>query len=219
MNDSTRPRFPYPYPEPIQARPVGTGLHAEWEASGLANKWQWRDTYEALFNGMGAATYLKRAERLAGYGFAPQDLEGACANPRSVVVMPDSEQCREEDAEAFAALAHEAALYYSTGYGSAREKELGYARRLISMGWLQPQVAALLGVSKQRVSKLLKQKRTTFGAFPGLRETTSREQDPQVRAALVKDKMGRSAAQVGHSGLIFRRRDGKPREDGAGDGL
>lgn len=168
MTATPRPRFPYPYPEPIQARPVGTDFHAEWEASDLADKWQWRDAYEVLFNGMGTATYLRRAERLAGYGFAPQDLREACANPRSVASMPDSEQRPDEGVEAFAALAHEAALYYSTGYGLARELELGYARRLISLGWLQPQVASLIGVSKQRVSKLLKQKRTTFAPFPGL---------------------------------------------------
>lgn len=165
MTDSPRPRFPWPFPEPLGTAPDAQPSPS-WRDSVISDKAEWQATFEDLFNGAGSATYLARAERLAGYGFEPQALREACENPRSVASFPDSEQRPEADVEAFAALAHEAALYYSTGYGMARDAELRFARRLISLGWLQPQVASLLGVSKQRVSKLLKQKRTVFGPLP-----------------------------------------------------
>lgn len=143
MTDSPRPRFPWPQPEPV--RLSADGPSAQWEDSALPKKQEWRDTFEDLFNGAGSATYLERAERLAGYGFVPQDLRRVCSNPRVVAAFPDPEVSTERDAEALAALAHEAAIYYSNGYTMSRDLELGYARRLISLGWLQPQVASLLG--------------------------------------------------------------------------
>lgn len=180
MTATPRPRFPWPFPEPLGTQPADESS-TQWRDSVISDKAQWQATFDDLFNGAGSAMYLARATRLAGYGFSPQDLRQACANPRFVAAMPDSEQRSEVDVEAFAALAHEAALYYSTGYGMAREAELGYARRLIALGWLQPQAASLLGVSKQRVSRLLKQKRTTFGPFPGLSKTARADQEPQVQ--------------------------------------
>lgn len=165
MTTISRPRFPWPFPEPLGTESADDPS-VQWGNSMIPNKVQWQATFEDLFNGGGSATYLARAERLVGYGFVPEDLRQACANPRSVASLPEPEHRPEADVEAFAALAHEAALYYSNGYSVARGLEVGYGRRLIEVGWLQPQVAALLGVTKQRVSALLKQKRTVFGTFP-----------------------------------------------------
>ena len=162
--DPARPQYPWPFPEPITA-PVAQDADTAWAESELANKREWRATFEDLFNGAGALLYPARAERLAGYGHTPRDLRNACANPRNMTALTDQ---ADDDLEANAALAHEAALFYSIGYGAARETELDSARRLHAAGWSHPQVAALLGVTRQRVSKLLKQKRTTFGPFPGL---------------------------------------------------
>ena len=165
MTDTPRPRFPYPSTEPVEAPPTDADLNAEWEASDLADKWRWRDVYEGVFSGMGRATYLARAERLSGYGFGPDALSRVCGNPREVAALPDPDVRSEDNAEAFSALAHEAALFYSGAYSLARQMELGYARRLIDVGWSQTQVASLLGVTKQRMSALLKQERTVFGKF------------------------------------------------------
>lgn len=178
MTDPNRPRFPYPHAAPTGAHLPDEDLQAGWEASSLKEKWQWLGIYEGLFSGMGRSTYLKRAERLSGYGFHPHSLSEVCSNPRFAAALPDSEKCDERNAEAYAALANEAALYYSTGYSMSRDAELGYSRRLIALGWFQLQVASLLGVTKQRVSALLKQKRTTFGPFSAL---------PQIRPSTEHD--------------------------------
>lgn len=167
MTNPSRPQYPWPFPEPITA-PDAQSADTAWDETELANKREWKATFEDLFNGAGSLLYPARAERLAGYGYTPRALRQACSNPRAMAALSDLADQPESALEANAALAHEVALYYSAGYGVAREVELDCARRLHSGGWSQPQVAALLGVTKQRMSKLLKQKRTTFGPFPGL---------------------------------------------------
>lgn len=159
-----RPRHPYPHPEPPSARTTATSLDAEWEASTLPDKQEWKDVYETLFNGAGSATYLRRAERLDKYDFTPSDLREACENPRAVVTLngPD-DFATEEPIEALLALTHEASIYYSTATSIVMSRRDDYARRLQDFGWAQTQIAALLGMTKQRVSAFLKKPKAKFG--------------------------------------------------------
>lgn len=166
MSTSPHPRYPYPYPEPISARPVGTSLDDEWDASDLPNKQEWRDAYEYLFNGMGSATYLKRAERLDGYEFTPTDLRQVCETPRSVLALGNpNDFAKDEPVEALLALTHEASMYYSVATWIVLGRRDNYSKRLQDFGWSQTQIANLLGMTRQRVSKFLRREK----AKPGVR--------------------------------------------------
>lgn len=164
MTASTYPRYPYPYPEPLSARPAGISPDDEWDASDLPDKQGWRDVYGHLFSGMGSATYLKRAERLNGYGFTSDDLRRVCEYPRSVLALdaPDDAETGEQ-AEALLALTHEAFMYYSAATSVVLGRRDDYSKRLQDFGWSQTQIAHLLGMTRQRVSKFLKKSKTRFG--------------------------------------------------------
>lgn len=159
-----RPRYPYPYPELISGRAVGTNLNAEWDASTLPNKQEWRNAYEHLFRGMGSVTYLKRAERLSGYEFTPDDLLRVCEHPWSVLALeaPD-DVATDEPVEALLALTHEASMYHSTATSMVLGRRDNYSKRLQDFGWSQSQIANLLGMTRQRVSKFLRREKAKFG--------------------------------------------------------
>lgn len=169
MSASTHPRYPYPYPEPISARPVGTSLDDEWDASDLPDKQEWRDAYEYLFSGMGSATYLKRAERLDGYEFTPNDLRQVCEHPRSVLTLGNPDDfAKDEPVEALLALTQEASMYYSVATSMVLARRDTYSKRLQDFGWSQNQIANLLGMTRQRVSKFLSRPKAKAGVrLPG----------------------------------------------------
>lgn len=112
-----------------------------------------------LFSGAGRATYLKRAERLGNYGWVPEDLRRVCSNPREVAQLPGSDYSvtSEDQAEALAALVHEASIYYSNGHSLALSLRLSYVARLSTSGWALSEVASLLGMTRQRVHAMLKE--------------------------------------------------------------
>lgn len=162
-----RPRFPYPFIDPVAALPVGTPetINSAWAAADFPAKQEWADLYMELFSGAGKQTYLKRAARLSDYGWEPEDLERVCSNPRELAKLPkvdsllpdaDSVVKMEKEAEALAALVHEASMYYGNGSAMALDRRTHYVARLSGLGWNQTQLASLVGVSKQRVQALLK---------------------------------------------------------------
>lgn len=111
-----------------------------------------------VFRG-GKLTYLKRAARLSDYGWEPADLERLCSNPRELAKLPESDSLDNagEKAEAFAALVHEASMYYGNGSTVALYRRSMYVARLSALGWSQTQLGSLIGVTKQRVQVMLKE--------------------------------------------------------------
>lgn len=160
-DSAQRPRFPFPYTDPAVSRLLGSPetINDAWAAADFPAKQEWADLFMELFSGAGKLTYLKRAARLSDYGWEPADLERLCSNPRELAKLPESDSLDNagEKAEAFAALVHEASMYYGNGSTVALYRRSMYVARLSALGWSQTQLGSLIGVTKQRVQVMLKE--------------------------------------------------------------
>lgn len=152
---TTKPRFAFPEPE---ARLMGASASTdqEWSSGTVGDASVWRELFHRLYAGMGSSTYPQRAARLSGYGWAPGDLERVCSGAPHVAALSDPEGVAEEQAEARAALLHEALIFYSNGLSAASYNRTGYIVRLADLGWKHSEIGRHVRLTKQRVQKLIK---------------------------------------------------------------
>lgn len=155
---SSRPQFSFPGPS-VAPKESRERAEREGEPLDLPAADEWRELFERLHSGLGAATYSQRAARLSFYGWEPADLARVCSRPREAALLRDAKDISEEEAEALAALAREAVIYYSNGLTVASSQRTAYMARLAEFGWAQTEVGKHVGLTKQRVQKLMKDRR------------------------------------------------------------
>lgn len=163
---SIRPKHP-------TTTPTATRESVEklWDDTGLTktDQLQWRSTFEQHYgpHAPGTKTWPARARRLHDYGLTPNDLNHALAhkgadqplpaNPHRPPVASRREESMDEDQmEARAALIQEVVLHLEFERFSAIYARDRYIWALSQAGWNHPQLAALFGMTKQRIQQLLK---------------------------------------------------------------
>lgn len=139
---------------------------AAWANEELAEASAWRDVFDQLFGGRGKDTYPGRAARLEALGWSPADLRAACTDPRALLSLAPPVGASEAEAVAGAVLAGEANAYYDDFSNSARHSRAGYMARLAELGWTHTEVGALVGITKQRVQKVIKGRRMGQPTLP-----------------------------------------------------
>lgn len=150
-----RPKYPFPDPTPVGGSIAGTTATTHRSAD-LPDWEQWQSAFYDLFRGAGSALYTDRAKRLSAYGWTHRDLREACANP-SWRPWGDEQKVSAERAEAWAALVREVATYYRVGVEAAHYVRVQLMDLLFQDGWTHSQIGNHLGLTKQRVQKLLKE--------------------------------------------------------------
>src|SRR5699024_5509522 len=130
-------------------------LPQEWHETDLADKQGWFSLLYRLFGGAGRRTLLDRAQLLASYGWTPSDLEFMCKQPRHLTLLGTATELDEHSAAASAVLADEANRYYASGTYLATYRREIYLAQLHDLGWSYAEIGQLVGLSKQRVQKLV----------------------------------------------------------------
>ena len=130
-------------------------LPQEWHETDLADKPGWFSLLYRLFGGAGRRTFLDRAQLLASYGWTPSDLEFMCKQPRHLTLLGTATELDEHSAAASAVLADEANRYYASGTYLATYRREIYLAQLHDLGWSYAEIGQLVGLSKQRVQKLV----------------------------------------------------------------
>ena len=153
---SNKPRFSFPIGT-SQLSTVAPSMSTGEQWSGVADAEAWRQLFDRLHSGTGASTYPQRAARLNAYGWTPNDLDRVCSGSRHVTNLLDPAHATEQEAEAYAALVDEARAYYSTGLAAASGLRTGYLVRLAGHGWTQSELGNLVGLTRQRVQKLIQE--------------------------------------------------------------
>lgn len=144
-----------------------TGDDDGWSQVHLSGAEQWRTVFYTLFRGAGSALYQVRAKRLNAYGWSSQDLLDACVQPQweRWFVSLDVNGFADDMTEAWAALVQATVIFHDAAAASAAYRRLQLIHSLSQSGWTHSQSGDHLGLSKQRIQKLLKD----FLNNPGLR--------------------------------------------------
>lgn len=165
--DTKRPKHPFPI-SAIDAGSLGAQSRDDdgWSQVHLSDAAQWRTVFYTLFSGAGSALYPARAKRLDAYGWSPQDLLDACmqSQRQGWFESRDAKSFAVDMTEAWAALVQETVVYHDAAAASAAFRRLQLIHNLSQAGWSHSQVGDHLGLSKQRIQKLLKD----FLGNPGL---------------------------------------------------
>lgn len=166
MTDSTRPTHTYPFSleqitgsRPAPPRPNLEEEERQWDAlpelpdaqSGMG----WDYTFSTLYDGALDQTYAARAHYLQSHEATPPSLMEACASPRVMRMFQDPEDMDAQAVEEQAAFLNEVAAYFAYWENRAMEHRNNHIVRLRELGWGMPQIASLLGLSKQRVHAIL----------------------------------------------------------------
>lgn len=130
-------------------------IRGQW--SGVADADARRKLFDRLHSGMGASTYPQRVARLTEHGWTPNDLERVCSGTRHVTNLLDRAHAAEGEAEVYAALVDEARAYYSNGLAATSGLLTSYLGRLTDHVWTQSELGRHVGLTRQRVQKLIQE--------------------------------------------------------------
>lgn len=115
----------------------------------------WEYTFATLYADALGHTYPARAHYLQSHEATPPSLMEACASPRVMRMFQDPEDMDVQAVEEQAAFLNEVAAYFAYWENRAMEHRNNHVVRLRELGWGMPQIASLLGLSKQRVHVIL----------------------------------------------------------------
>lgn len=198
MNPHTpRPRRAYPFtldqvtgknpPPPLSEEEERQG----WEAVDAAgpdpdeDRLGWEGTLSSLYNDGMDQTYPARALHLQNNGDSPETLMEMCQMPQQLRLLRDPEEMDADEAEEHATLINEVAVYFAYWENRVMEHRNRYIVRLWALGWTQPQIASLLGLTKQRVHTIL-ESQPPLEEEQFVRRTEFPEQEEDERLAAVE---------------------------------
>jgi len=152
----------YPFPDAVLTVGQSTvNAQAKTRRSADSPEWEeWQSAFYKLFRGAGNALYSPSAERLSAYGWTPKDLLSACLEPGWMAEQMQSRvghALSPDGAEAWAALLREVTSYHNIVVETAHYKRSQLMEVLSRNGWSHGEIGDHLGLTKQRVQKLLKE--------------------------------------------------------------
>lgn len=169
-SEKSRPQRPYPFtvdqvtgktPIPLLTMEEDLKRWAELDALEEVNPLQddgrgYGDVFNELYDGGNMDdSHADRALYLHAHGVNPQSLFEVCMYPKEIKLYGPGSEADAEDAQFSAAMLHEASVYFAFWARTIMTKRNEYIHRLRDLGWTQPEIASLLGVSKQRVHSIL----------------------------------------------------------------
>lgn len=166
MTDSPRPAHAYPFTleqitgaRPAPPHPGAEEEMKQWEELPELDEASegegWEYTFATLYADALGHTYPARAHYLQSHEATPPSLMEACASPRVMRMFQDPEDMDVQAVEEQAAFLNEVAAYFAYWENRAMEHRNNHVVRLRELGWGMPQIASLLGLSKQRVHVIL----------------------------------------------------------------
>lgn len=174
MTDSPRPAHAYPFTleqitgaRPAPPHPGAEEEMKQWEELPELDEASegegWEYTFATLYADALGHTYPARAHYLQSHEVTPLSLAETCASPQRMRLFLTPEDLDAQGVESQAAYLNEVAAYFAYWGNQVMERRNRHIVRLRELGWGMPQIASLLGLSKQRVHAILESTESDSG--------------------------------------------------------